>query len=245
MAAAAQGGSYECIDWLQQQNCPWDDRLPHFVALHGRLELLQLVKRNHEWPGSTMLNAIRSGSLACVQWLSNIKLKDNPSLDDCMGEAIAAGHLHLVRWFDHPSYEVPYWCITFHGRLEILQYFAGSRLLNDALTHANLCLAIQVQQLHIVRWLVDSGLKKDTTLMVHWSSVRPIPLETVQWFHKQQWQLNTNDVFQTAIQHSQIDLIRWLLDNNYQPTASLNLSSPSQEALDCFEVKQLEQWKGD
>ena len=67
--SAAKGGQLEVLEWLRENECPWDKNTCKEAAYSGHLEVLQWARENDcPWDENTCRAAAYGGHLEVLQW---------------------------------------------------------------------------------------------------------------------------------------------------------------------------------
>ena len=65
-----RGGHLEILQWLRENNCPWDEWTCNMAATKGDLEILKWARDNEcPWSKATCFYAINSDKFEVLQWL--------------------------------------------------------------------------------------------------------------------------------------------------------------------------------
>ena len=95
-ASAANGGQLKVLQWLRENECPWDEDTCTQAANGGHLEVLKWARANGcPWDGWTCTNAAANGHLEVLKWA-----RENgcPWNEDTCSEAAFGGHLDVLKW---------------------------------------------------------------------------------------------------------------------------------------------------
>ena len=93
---AAGGGHLSLLQWLRENNFPWDRYTCSSAAARGHLDVLQWARANDcPMDGNTCDASARSGNLEVLQWARANGCPWNEYTLNC---AVFNGHLHVVRW---------------------------------------------------------------------------------------------------------------------------------------------------
>ena len=120
---AATNGHLECLKYLHENGCPWDERTFSTATLNGHLECLKYLHENGcPWDESACNLAAENGHLECLKYLH----ESGCSWDKwTFSTATLNGHLECLKylhengcpWDEHATK----WAAR-HGHLECLKY---------------------------------------------------------------------------------------------------------------------------
>jgi|688.fasta_scaffold41578_2 hypothetical protein len=66
---AAYNGHLECLKYLHENECPWDENICSNAAYNGHLECLKYLHENGcPWDERTCSNAVMNGNLECLKY---------------------------------------------------------------------------------------------------------------------------------------------------------------------------------
>ena len=95
-ASAARGGQFEVLEWLRENECPWDFRTCAGAAKRGHLEVLKWARENGcPWDERTCAGAAKGGHLEFLQWL---RVNGCPWDERTCGVAAKGGHIEVLQW---------------------------------------------------------------------------------------------------------------------------------------------------
>ena len=121
--SAAKGGQLEVLEWLRENECPWDKNTCEEAAYSGHLEVLQWARENGcPWKEDTCWSAAQGGQLEALQWA-----RENgcPWDERTCRSAAWGGHLPVLQWAREngcPWDETTCACAAWCGHLEMLQW---------------------------------------------------------------------------------------------------------------------------
>ena len=68
-ASAAEGGQLKVLQWLRENECPWDEKTCEYAAKGGHLEVLKWARENGcPWDERTCERAASEGYLEVLNW---------------------------------------------------------------------------------------------------------------------------------------------------------------------------------
>ena len=95
--AAARGGQLEVLQWLRENDCPWNADTYVGAAHGGKLKVLQWArKKGCPWDVMTCAAATECGNLEVLKWLRQNSCPWN--LQNCASIAADIGHKKLSAW---------------------------------------------------------------------------------------------------------------------------------------------------
>jgi hypothetical protein len=95
-STAAKFGHLHILQYLHTNHCPWDAQTCANAALYGHLEVLQYARRNDcPCDGWTCRNAAENGNLEVLQWAHENGCPWNSCTSSC---AAFNGHLTMLQW---------------------------------------------------------------------------------------------------------------------------------------------------
>ena len=95
-AAAARGGQFEVLEWLRENECPWDFRTCAEAAKGGHLEVVKWARaKGCPWDEWTCAYAARAGHLDVLKWAC---AKGCPWDGTTCEGAAREGHLEVLQW---------------------------------------------------------------------------------------------------------------------------------------------------
>jgi hypothetical protein len=94
--SAAKGGQLEVLEWLRENDCPWDEETCWAAAKGGQLEALQWARENGcPWDTSTCWAAASGGHLETLKWAR----ENGAPWDEKTCKAAAwGGQLETLKW---------------------------------------------------------------------------------------------------------------------------------------------------
>lgn len=96
LSAAARGGYFNCLKYLQSIDCPWDEQTVVAAVDSGDLCVVQWVVENGcPCSGEAMYVAASIGHLGMVSFLHH---NVHPITVDDVKEAVSSGATHIVQW---------------------------------------------------------------------------------------------------------------------------------------------------
>lgn len=95
-SAAARGGYFDCLKYLQFIDCPWDEQTVVAAVGSGDLNVVQWVVENGcPCSGEAMFTSASIGHLGMCSWLHD---SVNPITTDDVREAVSSGATYIVEW---------------------------------------------------------------------------------------------------------------------------------------------------
>ena len=95
-AAAARGGQFEVLEWLRENECPWDFRTCAEAAKGGHLEVVKWARaKGCPWDEWTCAYAAKGGQLDVLIWA---RANDCPWDEKTCAGAAYGGHLEVLKW---------------------------------------------------------------------------------------------------------------------------------------------------
>jgi len=91
----AMGGRVEVLQWAREHKCPWDSGTCARVAMGGHLEVLKFARQHDcEWDWQTS-SAAEGGHIVVLQWARE---HGCPWTEDACAAAAHGGHLETLQW---------------------------------------------------------------------------------------------------------------------------------------------------
>ena len=95
--SAAKGGQLEVLEWLRENECPWDEETCTEAASGGHLEVLQWARENGcPWDEETCSEAASGGHLETLKWARENGCPWN--IEAVRANAAWGGHLEMLEW---------------------------------------------------------------------------------------------------------------------------------------------------
>jgi hypothetical protein len=126
-AIAAKYGQLDCLQYLHEHGCPWDERTSFAAAEKGQLACLQyVIDHGCSWNSQTMNVAANYGRLDCLKYLCSL----GTSILKMYGSAVCSaaamnGHLECVKYLHENGCPWDIWTVNFaaiNGHLNCVQY---------------------------------------------------------------------------------------------------------------------------
>ena len=96
MYCAAQNGHLQCLQYLREQGCPWDEYIPAIAARNGHLHCLRYLREQGcPWNEYAPDWAVRNGHLHCLRYLRE---QGCPWNSQAPTNAAQNGHLQCLQY---------------------------------------------------------------------------------------------------------------------------------------------------
>ena len=167
MAWAAGNGDLELLQWLQQQDCPWDYHSCEQAAEKGHVHVLQwlydhkYIWTNHVWARAIKRIAVTRADFKVLQWVVTNLVDPTDSTDYPMCHIAAReGNLHALQWLRAQTPPFPWSMETcenaaYDGHTEVLQWLRSQNPPCPWNVRRTLNMAIQERHWDTVQWIVS------------------------------------------------------------------------------------------
>ena len=97
-ASAAKGGQLKVLQWLRENECPWEEDTCRAATKGGHLEVLKWARANGcPWDEETCAWAAENGHLEVLKWAH---ANGAPLTHFTREKAVANGHREVVQWLE-------------------------------------------------------------------------------------------------------------------------------------------------
>eukprot|EP00611_Tribonema_gayanum_P028733 TRINITY_DN7481_c0_g1_i1.p2 TRINITY_DN7481_c0_g1~~TRINITY_DN7481_c0_g1_i1.p2 ORF type:complete len:266 (-),score=11.40 TRINITY_DN7481_c0_g1_i1:174-971(-) len=95
-ASAAIGGHLNVLQWARDNGCPWNEWTCQYAAMYGHLEVLQWARaQGCPWNTRICASAAMFGHLEILQWA---RANGCPWNENTCSQAAGEGHLRVLQW---------------------------------------------------------------------------------------------------------------------------------------------------
>jgi len=120
---AAENGHLECLKYLHENRCQWDERACTYAAANGHLECLKYLHENRcQWDERACTYAAENGHLDCLKYLHE---NECPWDERACTYAAENGHLDCLKYLHENRCPWDKWACSYaaeKGHLDCLKY---------------------------------------------------------------------------------------------------------------------------
>jgi hypothetical protein len=217
-SAAAKRGHLSTLQWLHERGCPWAlDQIACHAAESGSIAmLLYLKKQGVEYDARTMDGAARKGHLAVCQFLA---AEGCPWSVHATESAASGGHLETVRFLHENG--CPWNATTIceraarSGNIELLHYLKQQ---GGVFSAAVMSTAAERGDLRTCHYLHTEQCPWNSRACS--SAARGNHLDTLRWLHEQGCPLDISEIGLLAAIFGHLPVIKFLVGAQPAPSAA-------------------------
>lgn len=220
----------ECLKYLHNNKCYWDEHATTCAAKHGHLECLKYLHENGcPWNARAFQCAAAYNQLQCLKYLHE---NDCPWDELAIFEA-ADGHLECLKylhengcpWSEEATYQA-----AENGRLECLKYLHENGCpLNEGATHG----AAENGHLECLKYLIENGCPSSEGA---YAAAEQGHLECLKYLHQNGCPLNEGATYATswAARGGHLECLKYLHQNGCPWDKDSTFEAANHNNLECL-----------